>query len=485
MTPLRLNARIAILLAACASTALAQLEISVIDPDLPPGANETILGTLPELPTTYDLGDHAVGTSKTYQVKLRNTTDAGVAVTQFSAGGGGFVLNNFSLPRTIPPGGFDRAELIFTPQIAAHYSANLQINGSSVILLGTGVAGPELSVIEGGGGGDAGCTTPEDRTFDFGEIIAGDSALCHFSLHLPAESSSPIVVNRLNLHSTGFAGPSNLSATVPATLTSSNPLTFDVRFEPTGPGVYAGSLLINGVAYSLEGTALQQPIPKPIFEWGGNALASGQQRRLTIRLPDPSPITATGQLKMSFEPASAGIEDDPTVRLMTGTPRSIPFHVVGGSTVVSLGSAREVIFQTGASAGKIHFLLDGIPSGFEGGDASLELTIPPQSIVIDLSETSRRAAGLDVHLIGFDNTYTAGTMQFTFQDQSGNVVGNGPMQFNFGAKFSEYYAQGTAGGAFDLLLRFPVSGDIGQVRSVAVELTNSAGSTQTGTLDFP
>ena len=480
--PLSLATRITILLAACASTAFGQLQVSIIDPDLPDGSNETVLGMLPDVPLTYDLGDHAIGTPKTYLIKLLNPGTAGIDVTQFSAGGGGFVLNNFSLPRTIAPGKFARAELIFTPQLLASYSANLQINGSSILLLARGVAGPELSILEG-------CTATGDHAIGFSDLTAGESATCRLSLHLPDGQSpgSPVVIHTLSIASTVLIGPLNQSAPLPATLTSTDSLTFEIRFAPSEPGVYSANLLVNNVAYSVKGTALAVQLPQPIFEWGSDPLASGQQRRLTIRLPKPAPINASGTLTMSFQPGSRWLDDDPTVRLLYGTPRSIPFHVDAGATNLFLGNAREIFFQTGASMGTIRFDLTGVPGGFAGGDASQELTIPPQPIVIDQTDTSRRAGGLDLHMIGFDNTYTAGMIAFTFQDDSGNVVGNGPMQFDFSQDFLNYYTSPSdqAGGAFDVLFRFPVSGDINQVRNVSVEFKNSAGSTSTGAIEFP
>jgi hypothetical protein len=54
------------------------------------------------------------------------------------------------------------------------------------------------------------------------------------------------------------------------------------------------------------------------------------------------------------------------------------------------------------------------------------------------------------------------------------------MPVNAVSNFEQYFFTGnTAGGAFALQTSFPVQGDVTQVGSVAIGLTNSAGQTNT------
>jgi hypothetical protein len=90
---------------------------------------------------------------------------------------------------------------------------------------------------------------------------------------------------------------------------------------------------------------------------------------------------------------------------------------------------------------------------------------------------------LDVQVIGYDNTYSAGAMQFTFFDAKGNAIG-APVNADFTSNFKTYFATQTSGSAFLFRVSFPVQGDQTQVATVKATLTNTAGPVQTGTLTF-
>jgi hypothetical protein len=61
---------------------------------------------------------------------------------------------------------------------------------------------------------------------------------------------------------------------------------------------------------------------------------------------------------------------------------------------------------------------------------------------------------------------------------SGKLIA--PVAVNAATNFQQYFFNNnTAGGAFGLQASFPVQGDVTQVGSVAIGLTNSAGQTNT------
>src|SRR5205807_6439476 len=130
----------------------------------------------------------------------------------------------------------------------------------------------------------------------------------------------------------------------------------------------------------------------------------------------------------------------------TGT-RILPFSFKQGDTQISLNGQTGAVFQTGTTAGTITFML--APSGFQfEGDPTTTLTVSPSAIGIDSASATRRANDLDVEVIGYDNTYTAGAMSFTFYDTSGNTVKPGPIQADFTSAFKLYFATQSAGSAF-------------------------------------
>ncbi len=80
-------------------------------------------------------------------------------------------------------------------------------------------------------------------------------------------------------------------------------------------------------------------------------------------------------------------------------------------------------------------------------------------------------------LAGFDNTYSASQLSFTFYDSRGSAIQPGAIRVDVSSTFQQYFASTQAGGMFALLAKFPMTGDSNQVASVDVQITNAAGVT--------
>jgi hypothetical protein len=81
---------------------------------------------------------------------------------------------------------------------------------------------------------------------------------------------------------------------------------------------------------------------------------------------------------------------------------------------------------------------------------------------------------------GYDNSYSAGQLSFTFYGTNGQILTPTPITVNAASSFHQYFFGGSsAGGAFSMQASFPVSGDVTQIGSVAVTITNSIGQTST------
>jgi hypothetical protein len=155
----------------------------------------------------------------------------------------------------------------------------------------------------------------------------------------------------------------------------------------------------------------------------------------------------------------------------TGT-RSLPFSITQGSTLISIAGQTSAIFQTGTTAGRIRFSLSGVPTG---GDPTTTVTIPASAISVDSTVATRRTGDLDIQVTGFDNTYSAGGMTFTFLDTSGQTIPPGAIRADFTQDFRTFFTTAKAGSAFQVRVSFPVTGDTSGIGSVDVQLTNSAG----------
>jgi hypothetical protein len=101
-------------------------------------------------------------------------------------------------------------------------------------------------------------------------------------------------------------------------------------------------------------------------------------------------------------------------------------------------------------------------------------------VQIAAANAVRQPPNLVLTLTGFDNTYSAGQLSFTFYDTSGKILTPTALAVNATSAFHQYFFGTTqVGGAFSLQATFPVTGDATQVGSVAVTLANSAGPTST------
>jgi hypothetical protein len=99
---------------------------------------------------------------------------------------------------------------------------------------------------------------------------------------------------------------------------------------------------------------------------------------------------------------------------------------------------------------------------------------------VQITSTSavQQASNVVVTIDGYDNTYSAGQLSFTFYNTSGQAISPGALTVNAASNFQQYFFNNNqGGGVFALQATFPVNGDVTQIGSVTAIITNSAGST--------
>ena len=69
------------------------------------------------------------------------------------------------------------------------------------------------------------------------------------------------------------------------------------------------------------------------------------------------------------------------------------------------------------------------------------LTVPATPISLDTATATKRTGDLDIQVIGFDNTYSAGAMTFTFFDTSGTTLPPGAIRADFTQDFRTFFTQ--------------------------------------------
>ncbi len=450
----------ALLIALLPLAAEAQLVIHAVN-----GTTETVVGS------NYNFGQVALNTTSDSRFRIYNTGNTAVSVN-VTLGGAGFALNPvpyYSIPANSTAAQALNIVVHFTPASTAAYSASLQINSISIILLGSGVTAPTVSSVSG-------CTP--GPPFQFGPVAAAFSTTCTFSLqnlNPQAITVATIVVNGL-----GFTGPYGITA--PLTLQAGTAVSFSVNFTPPAALTYTGSIAIGAQSFALSGIGLAPPLPTPVLQFDSGAAASAQQRVLTMTIPGGAPVDASGLVNLAFTPATPVVKDDSQISFLANGARSLPFSVSKGATQVLLSGQGSAVFQTGTTEGTITFTVT-TATPMEG-DPTTKLAIPGASVIIDSTSASKERFGfLDVTITGADNTYSAGAMSFSFFDTSGKAIG-GPINADFTSTFRDYYAGQTSGSAFKILVSFPVTGSAAPIGSVTVSLTNAAGVATTGSLPF-
>jgi hypothetical protein len=429
-------------------------------------------GTQVSVGSNYQMGQVPLNTTASVQFRVYNVSSTAVSVNVTLAGAG-FTFVSPELPFVIPPNSPVTQALnftvSFTPGSTAGYSANMQINSLSVILLGSGVTAPTLTSV-------AGCSG--SGPFTWGSVTTGSPATCTFALQNLNPQAVPvasIVVNGL-----GFSGP--VGVTAPLTLQAGQSASFSVSFTPPQALAYSGTLSIGAQSYALSGTGLAPPLPTPSLQFDSGAFSSAQQRVLTMTIPGGSPIAAVGYVNLAFTPSTAVVKDDSAIVFLANGKRIIPFSVSAGATTVLLNGQNSATFQTGTTEGTITFTVTTAVA--MTGDPTTKVSIGGAKVTIDSVSASKERLGfLDITIVGADNTYSTGPMSFSFFDTSGNSMGSSSADFT--SMFKTYYgAVASAGSTFTALVTFPVTGSAATIGTVTVTLTNAAGVANTGSLTF-
>jgi hypothetical protein len=245
--------------------------------------------------------------------------------------------------------------------------------------------------------------------------------------------------------------------------------------------------------FVLTGQGLSPPLPGASIVFGSSVGQSVQQNNVSIPLTSASQVSGTGTLTMTFQSSVQGHSDDPAIEFLSGPLRQATVTISPGDTTAMFdGGQSDLAFQTGATAGTITFTLTLNGNSTPAAQASLTIGPAPVNIA---SATSIRILGgvivngepagvpvggeVDITIVASDNTYSASQLAFTFFDKSGATMQPGVIRVDATSDFQAYFNSTTTGGAFALLAKFTVTGDVTQIISTDIAITNSVGVTTT------
>jgi hypothetical protein len=426
------------------------------------------------LGSVYGYGQVAAGDSKDVRFRALNTGTASVTITLLKAinttGAGFSIVNSSSTPFVVAPGSVMDFFVRFSATDVTSYSATLEVNSVSAILLATVVPAPTLSVA-------APCTGPDATgTISFGRIPETTQQTCTLSIQNPFPQA--LTVSPLNVTGTAFTTSSGNAVTIAAGQSAP----FTIQFAPATAASFSGTLTVGTRTYTLAGTGFSPPLPSLVWSFDTTTIFSNEQHTLSLQLSAPSTVTAAGTLTLAFAPSTAVVTDDTAVQFVATSKRIASFTVNAGETAIKLNGQPNIVFSTGTTAGKITFTVDPGIFGLSG-NPSTSLTTAPAPIAITSSGVTSRANDLDVAISGFDNTYSIGGMSFSFFNRSGGSIAS--ISADFTSNFRAFFQNQTAGSSFLMRVTFPVTGDVTQVGGVEVILNNTAGVVRTPRLNFP
>jgi large repetitive protein len=216
-------------------------------------------------------------------------------------------------------------------------------------------------------------------------------------------------------------------------------------------------------------------------------MAALQQLPVDLTVAAPFPVAVTGQLNLTFVPAS-GMPDDPAVQFSSGG-RSVNFTLAANATHASFGSA--LAMQAGSVEGTIQFTVASLTAGttaLHGPTAPVFTTqVAAGPPVINSVTVTPGTNSFTVQVVGLSTTrdLVSATVQFT--PTAGTTLQTTQANISLSAAAGTWFqsSQSSAyGGQFTLTLPFSVVGGTAPLNSVSVVLTNSVGSSTASSTSY-
>ena len=402
-------------------------------------------------PPVYDFGSLYADESASAHFRLRNTSNAPAVVDILAVAGAGFTLAPPVLPAGLAPQAAIDFNVAFHAADTGAYSASLRSAGITILL--TAAVAPRLTYRI-----DPTSASAFPGTVDFGSVLRGSSAARRITI----QNATPLTLTipAISVQGAGFA----LLGAAPSgqTLQPGQGGEFTIVFNPPSTGLLQGSLTLGDRSYTLLGTGVDPPLPKPIVSLDLTLAASAQQGALIVRFDAPAQTSGTGTATLDFRGPA-----DSTIAFASGG-RSTTFPIAPGDLQAVLP------FQTGTTAGVLIFTAQ-----IGGASDWQSVTIAAVAPGIATAQAVRSPGAVEIRVSGFDNTRSLAALSFTFYDAAGNPIAPGVIRADAAADFAQYFAGSGLGGVFLLRAVFSVTGDASLIASCQATLTNSAGSSNT------
>ncbi len=393
----------------------------------------------------YSFPDTAEGNTSSVVLRFKNTGTSNAYLVQsiFFSQPTPFQITGGYLDKCLAPGGSEDVTAVFTPTALGPASEDLSMSyagGLAAIGCPTSTAGGQVvsvSTFRGtglasiiGGGGVAGSLTlsyvaadgstqivQSGGTVSFGRIEEGTSSTVGFTL--TNTSAQSVTAPAISVS----AGVFTLTTPIPSPLVigAGSSFSFSVQFQPNAATPFTAILSIGSQPVNLSGVGTAPPLPAASLQFDVSTFASQQQDHVTVSLASASQVSASGTLTLAFTPSVTGVTDDPALMFVATGGRNLSVQVSVGSQTAFYNGQSQFAFQTGTTAGKLTFTLT-----FEGQDPVVQtIDILPAPVALTSIKGVRQSPSLVVTMTGYDNTYSAGKLSFTFYNTAGAAMSQG------------------------------------------------------------
>ncbi len=377
-------------------------------------------------PSSWNFGSVGVNSlSSPAVLVLTNNGNRSVPIQQVSSSLAQFIVAGLSLPLTLQSRQSVSFQVLFQPNTATLFSANIVItygrhSGSTVAVpvTGTGVASTAPSPTY--------LLTPSTSSLNFGNILVGSSA--SQAVTLANTGNSSVSISQISVSGTGFTAG---GVTPPVTLSVGQGVSLVVGFSPSLAGASTGSVTVVSSAtnspatISLAGTGVQPQIsvvPTSV-NFGNVTVGITNTQTVTVSNPGSANLSVTqatvsgsgfglsavtlpltlapggsAALTVSFTPASASSTTG-ALTLVSNAPNS-PL------SVMLSGAGVSPVLQLSASPAALSF---GSVTIGSSGTQTVTLTNTGNSAVT-LSQISVAGTGFSYSSLALPVTLSAGQL---------------------------------------------------------------------------
>lgn len=216
-------------------------------------------------------------------------------------------------------------------------------------------------------------------------------------------------------------------------------------------------------------------------------VSPAEQPTFDVQLSEAYPLTINGTVTLTSTQNAVNAADDPAIQFSSGG-RTLSFTIPAGQT--SAFPATLPSIQTGTVAGLINLKLN-----FFAGGQNITPTIQPvQSVTIaraapqiDSVQVEKVSDGFKILVTGFSTPRQVTQAGFTFAAVSGANLESAQVTVSAETFFTTWYT-GTSspqyGSSFLYTQSFKVDGNVSDIASVSVTLTNATGTSTAVSADF-